>query len=157
MSRFRAVVFDLDDTLYPERQYVLSGFRAVGRWLERRHGGEAEATAQEMVAISESVSRGATFDTWLLRHGYDLGLVGDMVTVYREHRPEIQPFPETESVLEVLRPHYKLGILSDGYLAVQKLKFEALGLGRYFDAVMFTDELGPDAWKPSPRAFSVLL
>ena len=26
------VIFDLDDTLYAERDYALSGFRAAGRW-----------------------------------------------------------------------------------------------------------------------------
>ena len=30
MPRLRAVVFDLDDTLYPESAYVRSGFRALG-------------------------------------------------------------------------------------------------------------------------------
>ena len=34
----RVVVFDLDDTLFPERQYVLSGFRAVDMWLKEAHG-----------------------------------------------------------------------------------------------------------------------
>ena len=35
MSKLEAVVFDLDDTLYPERSYVLSGFSAVADWAER--------------------------------------------------------------------------------------------------------------------------
>ena len=30
----RCVAFDLDDTLYLERDYVRSGFWAVGRWIE---------------------------------------------------------------------------------------------------------------------------
>ena len=34
MSRLEAVVFDLDDTLYPEADYVLSGFQAVADWAE---------------------------------------------------------------------------------------------------------------------------
>ena len=32
-----AVVFELDDTLYPERQFVLSGFRAVDDWLKAKY------------------------------------------------------------------------------------------------------------------------
>ena len=34
----KAVVFDLDDTLYPERDYVFSGFDVVGATLEERYG-----------------------------------------------------------------------------------------------------------------------
>jgi len=33
MSGLKVFVFDLDDTLYPEIQYVWSGFRAVSRML----------------------------------------------------------------------------------------------------------------------------
>ena len=29
MTNIKAVIFDLDDTLYPERDYAFSGFRAV--------------------------------------------------------------------------------------------------------------------------------
>ncbi len=36
MPALRAVVFDLDDTLYPERAYVLSGFHAVAAWAEEQ-------------------------------------------------------------------------------------------------------------------------
>lgn len=32
------VVFDLDDTLYLERDFVMSGFQAVERWAEQRLG-----------------------------------------------------------------------------------------------------------------------
>jgi len=32
------LVFDLDDTLYPERQFALSGFTAAGRWAEAELG-----------------------------------------------------------------------------------------------------------------------
>ena len=33
----KAVIFDLDDTLFPERTYVLSGFRAVGDWISETY------------------------------------------------------------------------------------------------------------------------
>ena len=32
LSSYEAIIFDLDDTLYPERAYVLSGFHAVAVW-----------------------------------------------------------------------------------------------------------------------------
>ena len=35
---WQGIVFDLDDTLYPERDYVLSGFKAVASWAEARLG-----------------------------------------------------------------------------------------------------------------------
>jgi hypothetical protein len=38
VSGWRAIVFDLDDTLYPERDYVLRGFRAVAAWSDPNLG-----------------------------------------------------------------------------------------------------------------------
>ena len=38
MSEPRAIVFDLDDTLYPYRAFVRSGFRAVGQRLAEERG-----------------------------------------------------------------------------------------------------------------------
>ena len=33
LSHIHGVVFDVDDTLYPERDFVRSGYRAVGEYL----------------------------------------------------------------------------------------------------------------------------
>ena len=32
-----AIIFDLDDTLFQESEYVLSGFREVGVWIEKEY------------------------------------------------------------------------------------------------------------------------
>jgi putative hydrolase of the HAD superfamily len=37
-TEFACVVFDADDTLYLEREYVRSGFRAVGGWVHAALG-----------------------------------------------------------------------------------------------------------------------
>ncbi len=38
MAGIRAVIFDLDDTLYPEPSYVFSGYRAVAKPFARNSG-----------------------------------------------------------------------------------------------------------------------
>jgi putative hydrolase of the HAD superfamily len=80
-----------------------------------------------------------------------------MVRVYRSHRPVLAPFPEVPRLLARLRPRFRLGLLSDGYLAVQQGKLAALGLGGWFDAIVFSDQWGREAWKPSPRPFLAVL
>jgi putative hydrolase of the HAD superfamily len=60
-------------------------------------------------------------------------------------------------LLEGLHRRYLLGLLSDGYLEVQRKKVEALALDRYLDAIVLSDEFGRDAWKPSPRPFLKVL
>lgn len=33
----KVVVFDLDDTLFPEHEFVLSGFRVVSNWVTTQY------------------------------------------------------------------------------------------------------------------------
>lgn len=52
---------------------------------------------------------------------------------------------------------FSLGLVTDGHGRVQRLKLEALGLETYFDVVVFTDDLGREAWKPSKIPFETVL
>ncbi len=156
MMKSQAVVFDLDDTLYPERDYVLSGFRAVAHWMEAQSGVHAERGYAELYTLYEQGVRGDTFNRWLAQHQLDIS-IADLVTLYRAHIPVIETFPAVSNLLNTLSRHYKLGLLSDGYLVVQQHKLSALGLSEYFDAIVFSDSLGRDAWKPSPQPYQVAL
>jgi putative hydrolase of the HAD superfamily len=159
VPRWRAVVLDLDDTLYPEAAYVRSGFRAVATQVQEALGvpaGEAEA---ELVALFEQGVRGDTFDRWLASRG--LGgevVVGDLVAAYRAHEPDIDPYPDAAPLLGRLRAGgFAVGLLSDGDPAVQGAKLDALGLRDAFDAIVITGELGEGAGKPSPRGYVEVL
>jgi putative hydrolase of the HAD superfamily len=156
VPRTRAVVFDLDDTLYPESAYVRSGFRAVAQEAARRYGVAADQAYAELERLFEDGVRGDTFDRWLKARAID-GDVADLVAAYRSHVPTIDPFPEVPELLERLAKRYALGLLSDGEPEIQYGKLDALGLRYFFDAVLVSGELGPDAWKPSPRGLITLL
>ena len=158
MPRLRAVVFDLDDTLYPEADYVRSGFGAVAEWAAARLRTASANTRAELEALFSEGARGDTFDRWLAGRGVtDATLVREMVDVYRGHTPAITPFPEARALLERLGRRYALGLLTDGEVEVQRAKLDALGLRDCFAAVLFGGELGRDAWKPSPRGLRALL
>jgi putative hydrolase of the HAD superfamily len=150
---WRAVVFDLDDTLIAERDFVLGGFRAAAARAAST-GDVAEAAAyDELVGMYRSGVRRTTFDRWLAAHP-ELGVtVAELVEAYRGHAPALTPLPGVERLLADLKAVYRLGLVSDGPVAVQERKWLASGLAPYFDAVVFSDALGREAWKPSPTPF----
>jgi putative hydrolase of the HAD superfamily len=153
----RAVVFDLDDTLYPESAYVRSGFRAVAEEARRRYGVPADEAYAELERLFEDGVRGDTFDRWLRTRGIDADAAG-LVAAYRAHTPTIEPFQEAAPLLASLREQgYKLGLLSDGEPPIQYGKLDAIGLREAFDATLVSGELGRDAWKPSPRGLITLV
>ena len=149
------VVIDIDDTLYLERDYVRSGFRAVSRWLEvnRKRAGFAEAAWEAF----EAGVRATTFDLVLPRLGLDPTpeLVGTLVEVYRMHAPEIQLLPDARVCLEQLAatPEVTLAALTDGPASSQRAKANALGLAAWASPIVYTAELGPGCGKPDPAGF----
>jgi len=150
----RAVVFDLDDTLYPESQYVRSGYRAVAEHVRKAFGrdGKFEQWLWEWFL---SGGRGGAFEA--LDGQFDLGLtegrIAELVDVYRSHEPDIRPYEGLADVLSTLRTRGPLGLLADGFLPAQQIKLRVLGLEGLFDAVVFNERLGRDCWKPSPAGF----
>jgi len=158
MPALRAVIFDLDDTLYPERSFVLSGFRAVAMWAKEHLGVSADQTFTELYQLFEGGIRGNTFNRWLEIHGLKAeDWVPQMVKVYREHHPHIKPYPEVPGLLQRLLSRYCLGLVSDGYAEVQKRKLAALGLASFFYVIVFSDEWGREAWKPNSKSFEIAL
>jgi len=152
----RGVVFDLDDTLYLERDYVLSGFRAVASAVASANSASESQVEQKLVDYFESGVRGDTFGR-LLVDMPELSLrwsVSELVSVYRGHDPAISLIPGVKDLLVSLKNDGVLvGLISDGPLMSQQNKFHALGLEASFDEVIFTDAWGKEFWKPHPRAF----
>lgn len=158
MNRWQAIVFDLDDTLYPERDYVRSGFWAVACWTEVNLGISRHQSFAELLQLFAAGVRGDTFNRCLENHRFEPDKwVPHMVQVYRDHRPDITPYPRVPELLRRLRQIYRLGLVSDGYLEIQKRKLDSLRLAPHFDALVFSDEWGRDAWKPSSQPFEIVL
>ncbi|HEY3782754.1 MAG TPA: HAD family hydrolase [Fimbriimonadaceae bacterium] len=150
------IVFDLDDTLYFERDYVASGFAAVGFELESRFGVSVLELQSFLWQNFLKGVRGNAFD--LLLQSYPLIAIEplEMVEIYRSHRPTIALSDQNSQLLAVLKGGYRLGIITDGLLITQSNKVEALGLKEMIDEVIYTDSLGPGHSKPSPLAFETI-
>lgn len=155
----KVLLFDLDDTLYPEIQFVRSGFKAVSIFLGERMGKEPDDIFDRMMEIFKAHGRGKVFD--LLLHQVNLNnhdLIRLLVYTYRTHEPELSPFPGCVPTLEKLaRAGYRLGLITNGRAAVQRNKVEALGIKPIFELIIYTDELGDNRefWKPSPVPYTV--
>jgi putative hydrolase of the HAD superfamily len=163
MNKLQAIVFDLDDTLYSERDFVLSGFQAVANWASVNLGISPEQGYATLANLYHQGVRNNTFNQWLALHELDDDkhqslqpqLVANLLDIYRQHAPTISPFPDAIDLLATLAQSYKIGLVSDGYLEVQQRKWLALGLDTFFDAVVFSDKLGRENWKPSTAPFKL--
>lgn len=154
----RGVVFDLDDTLYDERDYVRSGFAAVARKVGDSDTAKAEVANWLWSAFEAGVRRD-TFDR--LRAAFpDVGrrwTTIDLVEAYRGHWPDIRLASDMVAMLDALKGHgVRLGVLTDGPRASQSAKVAALGLERWFDPILMTGALGPPFHKPGAAGFEAI-
>lgn len=155
-----AVLFDLDDTLYAEAAYVRSGFAAVGAELAARGLADADEAAEVFASIHFQETRDRVFNTGLARLGLDdetiEEVVRPLVACYRDHEPTGLAFHDgVAALLRDLRTWAKVGVVTDGWLGVQQRKAAALGLAAHVDAIVFSDELGRERWKPHPAPFDL--
>lgn len=139
------VVFDLDDTLYKEVEYVESGFKAVGRHLGN------ESLADELISLWKNGENALE----CLINKYSLHFsIDELLSVYRNHFPAIELDSSTIMVLDYLASKGKiLGIITDGRSLTQRNKIQALGLSHWItpDNIIISEEFGSS--KPDPRNY----
>lgn len=147
----RAILFDLDDTLYLEEDFVRSGITAVVRTLAPRLGVDQDELGDQLWYDFRRLGRAGLFDR-LIGAFPDAALtVPELVAIYRDHEPVLALSRSVCALLSGLRQHYRLAIVTDGLPATQRKKIAALGLETMVDAIVYPWELG--APKPAPLAF----
>ena len=154
----KAVLFDLDDTLYEQATWLSGAWDAVAATAVLS-GVDARAlrTALDEIA-AEGSDRGAIIDRALARVGRRDVAVAPLLATFRAHAPaRLEPYTGVIDALRELRGRVPIGLVSDGDPTIQRNKIRALGLESSFDVVVLSDELGREHRKPSPVALLAAL
>lgn len=149
------VVFDLDDTLYPEREYVLSGFKAVSEWLSQRTEFTKSQLFKKLRRDFECGIRGDNFDRLLEETGITVD-VETLIDLYRDHEPTIDLTPDAQCCLDKIEAR-PLGLITDGIERKQRRKIEALSIDNRFERIYISEQFAPNGMKPMPTMFEQFL
>ena len=157
MSRFKAVVFDLDDTLFPGRQYTISGFRAAGNYLKRIFGVDLHA---DLLQAYEA-GHGDDSVEYVLRRRFSMVeplLLNRLEGIVRCHMPVLELYPDARTALALIGTRgFQVGIMADGPAHIQRNKISALNLKPLIHSMVMADDLGGrEYWKPAPDPFHIL-
>jgi putative hydrolase of the HAD superfamily len=163
----KAVIFDLDDTLF---DHTTSATRAIHAWVPELGG----TPSDELVAQWFLIER-FNFDEWLAGRATHLGqrrgrlrdflpLIDHPVPTTDEeldkvfagflsaYRSTWTAFPDAEPALEVARSNgWRIGVLTNGSTTQQNAKLTAIGLAELIDVVSTSESLGFS--KPAPQAY----
>lgn len=147
----RGVIFDLDDTLYPERDYVMSGYRQIAAYL----GNDTYADR-----LYDFFKEGRPAIDELLAEIGRTDEKSRCLEIYREQIPDITLYPYAHALITSLQnAGIRVGIITDGRVNGQRKKLKALGLDSLIgdENIIITDELGGEQFrKPCDIAFRIL-
>jgi len=144
----------MDDTLFLERDYVLSGFAAVDAVVANEHG--LRGFAERAWRLFCAGARGRIFNEALKEMGLEPHSAGiaRLVAAYRAHSPRIELTSDSRRFLNAARSRgLQIALVSDGPHVAQQAKVKALGLETLISPIVLTDAFGRDAWKPSSRGY----
>lgn len=148
----QAVIFDLDDTLYAEKEYVRSGYRQVAEVLPQVENAEEKlwnAFRSGKAAIDEVLHQEGIFSEEVKQN---------CLRAYRFQTPDIHLYEGVREMLKELRNSgVRIGIITDGRPEGQRAKIQTLGLEELVDSILITDELGGAQFrKPNDISFRVM-
>lgn len=158
----KAVIFDLDDTLYSEMNYVLSGFSAICEQFPKiKNLNEflLEGFSKGELAIDYAIDKAFANS----KKNNIKFIKSKMLAIYRNNKCiDLHLYDGVYAALLYFKiKHIKLGIITDGRLESQWAKIKAMKLDEIMDEIIITDELAGNGLvenfrKPASIAFEVM-
>lgn len=114
-------------------------------WIREQFAEEVKGKIWNLLEI-----RQGAFERTLEYVGYpNKKLAADLIAIYRKHRFEdIELYPDVIQTFDVLAPHFKLGLLSNGNTYPERC-----GLEDYFAFVIFSQDVQVE--KPDHKIFEI--
>ncbi|WMW79433.1 HAD-IA family hydrolase [Undibacterium cyanobacteriorum] len=164
MMEIKAIVFDLDDTLWPLRPLIAAAEKHLYDWLVQQLPsiGERETVESLRARRMELIPQDPRFsyDLWALRHAAltellvehqaDQALADHGMQVFAHARNQVSLFDEVQESLAFLQQHLPLATISNGFADLK-----AIGLQSHFQFSLAAHEVG--CAKPDRRIFQEAL
>lgn len=139
------VVFDLDDTLMYEIDFLKSAYKEIAKRVDFEN---RKVLVREMF---EWYTNGYNVFN-LIEEKYPNFSVNELLIIYRNHLPDLNLSEGVKEILDYCKfKGYKLGLVTDGRSITQRNKLKALGIDNTFDKLIISEEFGTT--KPNERNF----
>ena len=166
MQPFKAIVFDIDDTLfdrqaaqrkivqglikkYPNLFSQMDPQPILDAFLAADQAAHKELTAERRTGANR-VRRSQIFLQML---GLNDAFAEEIAAAYLHLYGTVEaPIKDAKEVVQRLAGQYRLGVVSNGFLDMQYRKLDSLGIRCLFDDILLSEAYG--VRKPDPRIFA---
>jgi putative hydrolase of the HAD superfamily len=142
----KTIVFDLDDTIVSEIEYLESAFKEIARDLDITN----DRLFEEMLGWYQNNE-----NVFLrLQDKFITTSIWDLKNRYRTHFPNFNPKSKNrELLIELKKQGHFLGLITDGFSITQRNKLKALDIESIFDLIIISEEFGSE--KPNEDNFTI--
>lgn len=138
-------VFDLDDTLYSERDFEKSGIEFVYENLSIKH-----------ISLETILNNRENWIEQIIDGSNNQITLQIVLDIYRNHFPTIQLYKDAKVFLEkLLSQGYEMSLITDGRSITQRNKLRALGIESFFKTIVISEEVNSE--KPSENNFKMVM
>ena len=141
------IVFDLDDTLYNELDFLISAFKDISKRIDKFNSEQVFSIMLSLYRNNENVFEFLNNNYSIKKH--------DLIEIYRNHYPTIKLNPHVRNFIDELKnKKINVALLTDGRSITQRNKISSLGLENVFDYISISEEIGFK--KPSSKGFQLI-
>jgi len=143
------VIFDLDDTLFPEIEFLKSAFKEISAYVSDKTGLDVYDNMLKVYFQKENVFEWIIYRYKDQMPDCDLNV---LQTLYRNHVPALKLVKDASDFLDKLRTKkIKMGLITDGRSISQRNKLKALEIEYYFTDIIISEEFGSE--KPNANNY----
>lgn len=142
MKHKKVIVFDLDDTLYNEIDYLKSAYNEIASNISKELDVEKHIVFQEMLELYNNKRN--VFDDIIKKYNSSY-TKEELLNLYRNHKPSIKLSNDRLNFIKLLHEKgVSMGVLTDGRITQQRNKLKALGVLNYISHIIISEEFGTE-------------
>lgn len=146
-------IFDLDDTIFKEFDYVKSGFKFCAKFLSKNKI-STKKIYNNFIRLFRKNGRGKVFDLYFKGNK---SKSKKLISLYRKHYPDIKAYKDALNLIRTLKKKkIRMYIVTDGIKDSQYQKIKKLNIKKYFKKIFITPVYGKTYMKPSIKCFEII-
>ena len=154
LSKIEYCIFiDLDDTLYNEIDYVISGYREIAEYIENNQ----KIKIRNFPKKKDILNYKKTHLQRFLKNNQLKGLsIKFFINILRNHKPKLSLSKRNLNKLILIKKHFKnLILVTNGRKITQRNKIKSLKINNFFKKIIISDEIGVK--KPNKLIYKKIL
>lgn len=147
-------IFDLDDTLFKELDYVKSGLFFCANQISKKTGENKLKIYNKLFEIFKKKGRGCVFNFYFDDNKKE---IKKYIKLYRNHYPNINLYNDAKKFLnKIKKEKNSIYLVTDGHKDSQLQKLKKLKIKKIFKRIFITPNYGKSFMKPSLKCFQII-